>query len=124
MEKLEEYLDNIIRRQERLEKTILILVVSLVVSAALFLLVIYVNSNQGNSGSFPTVTISGFIVSILMTGLYVITRIHACMNGCDLIKIRLSQGGLTEAAEKAMNNTYCTKEINIKKLKLFIPNGE
>ncbi|MAA93927.1 MULTISPECIES: hypothetical protein [unclassified Arsukibacterium] len=123
MEKLEEYLNNIIYRQEQLAKTMLILVVSMVVVAALFLVIILTSYDDHSFVGSLAVSISGFIVSVLLVGVFVIIRIHSCMNGCDLIKVRLSQGGLI-AAEKALSSTCCIKDFPIEKIKTLIPSGK
>lgn len=119
MDHLELYLNNIIRRQERLEKVVLSVVLALLFIAifAGFLHTIFIAKDPVNIFTGGT---SFFAFAILGSGLYVILRLHACMNGCDLIKVRLLEGGL-QAAEEALNNTLCTVDIDTTKLKeLFL----
>jgi len=116
MEKLEGHLNDIIKRQERLEKRIMLLLGALLgicITSALAHAFIYAHGDLAN---IFTGGVSAFIFSILSVGLYVIIRLHACMNGCDFIKIMLHEGGL-DAAENTLNNNHCTKDIDTKKLK-------
>lgn len=122
MEKLEEYLNSIISRQERLEKMVFKIVITLIIFYISIFALHSINVEKIDFGN-PLILHAAIFISItLAMGLYVIIRLHACMNGCDLIKIRLSQGGL-EAAEHAMNNTPCTKDLDIDKLKTLLAAG-
>ena len=116
MEQLEGYLDNIIKRQERLESFVLRVVSGLLLVAISSIFINAVSVQGGGFSSFFTGGASAFIFSILGTGIYIAIRLHACMNGCDLIKIRLAEGGL-KAAEEALDNTHCTRDIDTNKLK-------
>ena len=123
MEKLEHYLNNIITRQQRLEKLIIRSIAFLILTSisSVFINAIFVSS--GEIGNFYTAGVSGFVFSSLGIGIYVVLHLHSCMNGCEFIKIQLHEGGLI-AAENMINNTKCTKNIDTEKLKSLANIGD
>ena len=62
----------------------------------------------------------GVLLSSLVAVVYIIFRLQACMNECDLIKLKLSINGDLNSVEDIINRTKCTQNIDVATLKKAI----
>ncbi len=115
MEPLEIHIDRVITTQSKLQTVILFLAISLM---GLVVLLIFFDNSSADILTKASILFC-FSITVLLVSLFLIFRLHACMNKCHFIKFEIQQGNVINAID-SMKETVCTKEIDAAKIKSLV----